>query len=138
MLIYDVKYVSKHFLQIYKRSSIINDVNLSVGNLKQQISMAVEEEVHIELKESIVMDEEYTECVNYCWQRFYSCCVQYHAAGLKALGLMLLPNASGAVLLKKSMISFLRPMDIFEHFVYENDYIIKDQFTRYFLLSESN
>jgi nuclear pore complex protein Nup160 len=64
--------------------------------------MAVEEEIQNELKETVVSDEEYLECGNYCWQRFYSCCVQYHVAGLKPLGLLLLPNSSGAVLLKKS------------------------------------
>jgi nuclear pore complex protein Nup160 len=125
-------------LNIYKRSTIISDLNLSVGHLKQQICMAVEEEIQNELKETVVSDEEYLECGNYCWQRFYSCCVQYHVAGLKPLGLLLLPNSSGAVLLKKSMISFLRPLDIFEHLMYESDHMFKDQFTKYFLLTESN
>jgi nuclear pore complex protein Nup160 len=124
-------------LNIYKRSTIISDLNLSVGHLKQQICMAVEEEIQNELKETVVSDEEYLECGNYCWQRFYSCCVQYHVAGLKPLGLLLLPNSSGAVLLKKSMISFLRPLDIFEHLMYESDHMFKDQFTKYFLLTEN-
>ncbi|RZC33085.1 nuclear pore complex protein Nup160 -like, partial [Asbolus verrucosus] len=124
-------------LNIYKRSTIISDLNLSAAHLKQQICMAVEDEIQNELKETVVSDEDYLECANYCWQRFYSCCVQYHVAGLKPLGLLLLPNSSGAVLLKKSMISFLRPLDIFEHFIYESDYMFKDQFTKYFLLTEN-
>ncbi|XP_044262804.1 nuclear pore complex protein Nup160 homolog [Tribolium madens] len=124
-------------LNIYKRSAIVGDVNISAAQLKQQICMAVEDEIQNELKETVVSDEDYLETGNYCWQQFYSCCVQYHVAGLKPLGLLVLPNSSGAVLLKKSMISFLRPLDIFEHFIYESDHMFKEQFTKYFLLTDN-
>ena len=50
-----------------------------------------------------------------CWSQFYSCCVQYHNTGLRPLGILLLPYVSGAILLKKSTYSFLRPLDLLEY-----------------------
>lgn len=109
----------------------MNDINLSAGLLKQQICMAVEDEIQNELKETVVSDEDYLECSHYCWQRFYSCCVQYHVTGLKPLGILLLPSVNGAVLLKKSAFSFLRPLDVLEHLVVCNEYVYKDQIVHY-------
>lgn len=114
-----------------------SDVHLSSAHLKQQISKAVEDEIQNELKEAVVSDEEYLECAHYCWQRFYSCCVQYHVTGLKPLGLLLLETASSVVLLKKSMISFLRPLDILEHLCFQNDVTTKQHLDKQFLLAES-
>lgn len=74
--------------------------------------------------------------IDRCWQRFYSCCVQYHVASLKPLGLMLLPSVSGAVFLKKSTFSFLRPLDPLEHMTLSSDYADKDQFVNFALFSE--
>lgn len=99
--------------QIYKRSS--SDMNLSPAILKQRIVLAVENKIQSELSGCEVKDEEYYECANYCWSQFYSCCVQYYAAAIRPFGLLHLPNSNSSILLKKSMYSILRPVDIIEH-----------------------
>ncbi|KAJ8920022.1 hypothetical protein NQ315_011672 [Exocentrus adspersus] len=123
-------------LSIYKRSAIITDTHLSVATLKQRICMAVENEIQSTLNGSAVNDDEYLECAEWCWQKFYSCCVQYHIASLKPLGLMLLPSVSGAVFLKKSTFSFLRPLDPLEHMMLCSNYMYKDQFINFSMLAE--
>lgn len=118
--------------------------------------MAVENEIQSELKEFEVSDEDYLECayryytrkqcVIYtiffyyslyrCWAKFFSCCVQYHIADLKPLGLLLLPSVSGAVLLKKASFSILRPMDALEHLMLCSEYSTVEQFADHPSLSE--
>ncbi|XP_057663813.1 nuclear pore complex protein Nup160 homolog [Diorhabda carinulata] len=123
-------------LSIYKRSTILSDAHISATALKQRICLAVENEIHNVLNDSVVNDEEYLECAEWCWQKFYSCCVQYHIASLKPLGLMLLPSVSGAVFLKKSTFSFLRPLDPLEHMTLCNEDVYRDQFVNFSMLSE--
>lgn len=115
-------------LNIFKRSTVQTEVNLTPALLKQRISMAIHNEIQKELKETEVSDEDYLECANWCWQRFYSCCEQYHLAGLKPLGILLLPGVSGAVFLKKSMFSFFRPLDPIEHMLLCSEYMNEEQF----------
>lgn len=62
-----------------------------------------------------------------CWKEFYSCCIQYHAAGLRPLGILLLPSSSGVVLLKRRMYSILRPLDLLEHLTLCSNYISMEQ-----------
>ena len=62
--------------------------------------------------------------------------LQYHQASLRPLGLMLLPQVSGAVLLKKATFSFLRPMEHLEHMTLCSEYTYKDQFVNFALLGE--
>ncbi|XP_017773941.1 PREDICTED: nuclear pore complex protein Nup160 homolog [Nicrophorus vespilloides] len=113
-------------LSIYKRSIVSSDVNLSATVLKQRVCMAVENEIQTELQNCEITDEDYLEAANWCWSSFYSCCVQYHVAGLKPLGILLLPSVCGAVLLKKSNFSFLRPLDLIEHMTLCNEYVSID------------
>lgn len=49
---------------------------------------------------------------------------------------MLLPSVSGAVFLKKSTFSFLRPLDPLEHMTLSSEYADKDQFINFALFSE--
>lgn len=112
------------------------DTTLSASVLKQSICMAVEAEAKTVMNEQVVNDQEYIECVQWCWQKFYSCCVQYHVAGMKPLGLLLLPAVSGAVFLKKSSFSFLRPLEPLEHMTLCSDNMYRDQFVEYPLLGD--
>lgn len=111
-------------------------MNLSISLLKQRVCLAVENEIQSKLKETEVTDEDYLECAEWCWQRFYSCCVQYYIADLKPLGLLLLPAVSGVVLLKKAAYSFLRPLDAVEHLMLCSEFSSKEQFLNHPLLSE--
>ncbi|KAF5272220.1 hypothetical protein FQA39_LY01302 [Lamprigera yunnana] len=123
-------------LSIFKRSSILSDVSLSLSVLKQRVCLAVENEIQSELKEAEVSDEDYLECAYWCWAKFYSCCVQYHVAGLRPLGLLILSSASGVVLLKKSMYSFLRPHDSLEHMLMCSEYVSIENFANHPQLGE--
>lgn len=49
---------------------------------------------------------------------------------------MVLPRSSGAILLKKSTCSFIRPMEPLEHMAFCGDYIYKGQFINFSLLEE--
>ncbi|CAH1156010.1 unnamed protein product [Phaedon cochleariae] len=132
---FPVNIISKA-LSIYKRSTILAETHLSASALKQRICLAVDNEIQNTLNGSAVNDEEYLECAEWCWQKFYSCCVQYHIASLKPLGLMLLPSVSGAVFLKKSAFSFLRPLDPLEHMTLCSDSTYSDQFVNFSMLAE--
>ncbi|XP_030768263.1 nuclear pore complex protein Nup160 homolog isoform X2 [Sitophilus oryzae] len=127
-------------LGIYKKSSYItSEINLtSVAAMKQAISLAIESDIQSCFSDSEVMDHEYLEYTEWCWQKFYSCCLQYHQTSLRPLGLMVIPQSSGAVLLKKATFSFLRPTEPLEHMILCSDYMYKDQFINFALLAEES
>lgn len=81
-------------------------------------------------------DEDYLDCAEWCWQRFYSCCAQYYIADLKPLGLLLLPSVAGVVLLKKAAYSFLRPLDTVEHLMLCSEFASKEQFLNHPVIAE--
>lgn len=108
-------------LSIYRRSNIIAEMTLSPSVLKERVCMAVEAEIQAEVMDYVIMDEDYLEISNRCWSKFYSCVVQYHANGTRPVGLLLLPSVYGIILLKKSSLSLLRPMEALEHLVFCND-----------------
>ncbi|EFN74716.1 Nuclear pore complex protein Nup160-like protein [Camponotus floridanus] len=114
-------------LSIYRRSNVIAEMTFSPAVLKERVCMAVEAEIQAEVMDSadiqadVIMDEDYLEIANRCWSKFYSCVVQYHANGTRPVGLLLLPSVYGIVLLKKSSLSLLRPMEALEHLVFCND-----------------
>lgn len=125
-------------LGIYKKSHLVgSEINLtSVAALKQAICLAIESEIQNCFTDAEISDDEYLEYAEWCWQKFYSCCIQYHQASLRPLGLMLLAQSSGAVLLKTATFSFLRPMEPLEHMILCSDYMYRDQFINFSLLGE--
>lgn len=88
----------------------------------------MELEIQSEVKDYELMDEEYLEIVNRCWSKFYSCVLQYHLNGSRPVGLLLLPNVHGTIVLKKSSFSLLRPMEALEHLMLCNDKSYSAQF----------
>ncbi|XP_011502430.1 PREDICTED: nuclear pore complex protein Nup160 homolog [Ceratosolen solmsi marchali] len=108
-------------LNIYQRSNFLSDVKLSLTLLKERVCMAVEAEIQNEVMDYELKDEEYLEIVNRCWSKFYSCVLQYHSNGSRPVGLLLLPNVCGIILLKKSSFSLLRPMEALEHMILCNE-----------------
>ncbi|KAJ9580150.1 hypothetical protein L9F63_004167, partial [Diploptera punctata] len=101
-------------LSIYRRSTLLTDVTVLASVLKERVCVAVEAEIQSEVQDYELSDDDYLEVANRCWSRFYSCCVQYHQAGTRPIGLVLL-DQSGVVLVKKQQFSLLRPMDSLEH-----------------------
>ncbi|KAG7213986.1 hypothetical protein KM043_001360 [Ampulex compressa] len=108
-------------LSIYRRSNLIADMTLSPAILKERVCMAVEAEIQTEVMDYELMDEDYLEIANRCWSKFYSCVIQYHLNGTRPVGVLLLPNVYGVVLLKKSSFSLLRPMEALEHLMLSNE-----------------
>lgn len=123
-------------LGIFRRSSLLSDVTVSMGALKERVCVAVESEIQSEVQDYELNDDEYLDVANRCWLRFYSCCVQYHQAGARPVGLVLLDHC-GVVLVKKQQISLLRPMDSLEHLLLVGpDQCVPQQFSSTPFLSE--
>ncbi|CAK9826764.1 Nuclear pore complex protein Nup160 homolog [Anthophora retusa] len=108
-------------LNIYRRSNSSEDKILSAAELKERVCIAVEAEIQAEIMDYELMDEDYLEIANRCWSKFYSCVIQYHANSTKPVGLLLLSNVYGVVLLKKSSFSLLRPMEALEYLMFCNE-----------------
>ncbi|XP_076303351.1 nuclear pore complex protein Nup160 [Lasioglossum baleicum] len=98
-----------------------DDSILSATELKDQVCIAVEDEIQAEMMDYELMDQDYLEIANRCWSRFYSCVVQYHANSARPVGLLLLPDVYGIVLLKKSSFSLLRPTGALEYLMFWNE-----------------
>ncbi|CAG9772816.1 unnamed protein product [Ceutorhynchus assimilis] len=115
-----------------------NEVKLtSVAALKQAICLAIENDIQNQFADiEDITDEEYLEKAKWCWEKFYSSCCQYYQISLKPLGLMLLPQNSAAILIRKATFSLVRPMEPLEHMFLCNDSGFKDQFINFALLGE--
>ncbi|PSN51838.1 Nuclear pore complex protein 160 [Blattella germanica] len=125
-------------LSIYRRSTLLSDMTVLAGVLKERVCVAVEAEIQSEADNYELSDSDYLEVANRCWSRFYSCCVQYHQAGTRPVGLILL-DQSGVVLVKKQQFSLLRPMDSLEHLLLVGpDQCIPQQFSTTPVLGESS
>ncbi|XP_015601122.1 nuclear pore complex protein Nup160 homolog [Cephus cinctus] len=124
-------------LSIYRRSNLAGHMTYSPSLIKERVCMAVESEIRAEVMEYEMTDEDYLEIANRCWSKFYSCVIQYHANGTKPVGLLLLPGVYGAVLLKKSSFSLLRPMEALEHLMLCNDNAYVSRFKTTPVLSQN-
>uniref|UniRef100_W8B7B0 Nuclear pore complex protein Nup160 n=1 Tax=Ceratitis capitata TaxID=7213 RepID=W8B7B0_CERCA len=89
--------------------------------LKDQVCQAVEDEIQNEVKEFDVTDEDYLEIATRQWERFYSCCEQYHLKSVQPCGLFVLQPIDGVCLVKKNNFSLLRPCDTLEHLMLAGD-----------------
>ncbi|XP_023245481.1 nuclear pore complex protein Nup160 homolog [Copidosoma floridanum] len=101
-------------LNVYQKQNSFNELVLSSLELKEKVCLAVESEIQAEIMDYELTDEDYLECVNRCWSKFYSCVQQYHENGSRPVGVLLLPEVHGIILLKKTSFSLLRPMETLE------------------------
>ncbi|XP_076237550.1 nuclear pore complex protein Nup160 [Calliopsis andreniformis] len=108
-------------LNIYRKLKRVKSKVPSITELKERVCSAVEAEIRAEVKDYELMAEDYLEIANRCWSKFYSCVIQYHANSTRPVGLLLLPNLYGVVLLKKSPFSLLRPMEALEYLMFCNE-----------------
>ncbi|XP_034185245.1 nuclear pore complex protein Nup160 [Osmia lignaria lignaria] len=125
-------------LNIYRRSNCIEEKILSVSELKERVCIAVEAEIQAEIMDYELMDEDYLEIANRCWSKFYSCVIQYHANSTRPVGLLLLPNVYGVILLKKSSFSLLRPMEALEYLMFCNEKSYTSRFKTTPVLSQDD
>lgn len=88
------------------------------GDIKEDIIMAIE----VELKEQIsdaddVTEELYLQLSAKYWAQFYAYAVQYHLKRPIPVGLLIDDETGFHALLKRGMVSFLRPLDLVESLV---------------------
>ncbi|XP_071795537.1 nuclear pore complex protein Nup160-like [Asterias amurensis] len=108
-------------LNIYSRSSgpasssMLDLVLLTPEVLRAEVTEVIEMEIQQKVGGSEMSQEEYRELLEQSWSRFYTCCVQYHEVASKPLGILLDPNTGMVCLLKKNLLSVLRPCDAVEH-----------------------
>lgn len=100
---------------MFRRSTTLSDPNASLSALKDRICYAVEQEVQNELNEYDITDELYTETCFKAWERFYSCCEQYHVKSTQPIGLVNLGSIGAVAIIKKNAYSLLRPCELLEH-----------------------
>lgn len=106
---------------MFRRSSILSDPNLPMAKLKDRVCYAVEQEVQNELKECSSTDEMYIEASFQAWERFYSCCEQYHIKATQPIGLVILDSVGAVAVIKKNAYSLLRPCELLEHLMLVGD-----------------
>ncbi|XP_017151418.1 nuclear pore complex protein Nup160 homolog isoform X1 [Drosophila miranda] len=103
-------------LYMFRRVNLQFDVRqLSMTVLKEQVCQAVEDEIQNEFKEFVVSDEEYLEIATRLWDRFYSCCEQYHIKYSEPIGLSILGGMDAACLIRRQSFALLRPCELWEH-----------------------
>ncbi|XP_037936413.1 nuclear pore complex protein Nup160 homolog isoform X2 [Teleopsis dalmanni] len=101
-------------LSMFRRSNVLIETsNMSV--LKDHVCHAIEEEIQNEIKDFDISDEEYIEVALRFWERFYSCCEQYHMKACQPVGLAILESIDAIAVVKKSTFSMLRPCETLEH-----------------------
>lgn len=83
--------------------------------LKDRVCQNVELEIQNEIKDFDITDEEYIDFSSKIWERFYSCCEQYHVKATQPLGLIIMESMGSVCLVKKNSFSVLRPCELLEH-----------------------
>jgi len=106
---------------MFRRSNIYPDTNLPITILKDRVCQAVETEIQNEIKDYELNDEEYIEISTRFWEKFYSCCEQYHLKATQPIGLLLMESESGVCIIKKNAFSLLRPCESLEHLMLSGD-----------------
>lgn len=100
---------------MFRRSNILSDPNVSISALKDRVCYAIETEVQASLKDFEVTDDLYLETSYKAWERFYSCCEQYHITSTQPIGLVNLESIDAVAVIKKNAYSLLRPCELLEH-----------------------
>ncbi|KAI9577009.1 hypothetical protein GQX74_013603 [Glossina fuscipes] len=91
--------------------------------LKKHVCQAVEDELQNEVKDIDATDDDYLEASTRLWERFYSCCEQYHVKTSHPSGLFILAALDGICIIKKNSFSLLRPCDTLEHLLLAGDHV---------------
>lgn len=100
---------------MFCRSSTLSDPSASLTTLKDRICYAIEQEVQNELNDYEATEDLYIETSFKAWERFYSCCEQYHVKSTQPIGLVNLNSIGAVAVIKKCAYSLLRPCELLEH-----------------------
>ena len=102
---------------IFRRSVDSREESLDWDRLRAEVVVAVENEIQSSLAEYEVTDEDYVAASRAAWARFYSCACQYRAAGLQPMGLVDITGSAAVMLIRREMVSWLRPVEALEQVV---------------------
>lgn len=108
-------------LVMFRRSNVPVDPELPMHKLKERVCQAIECEMQNEIKDLDLTDEDYIDINMQLWERFYSCCEQYHMKAAQPIGLVSLDSLSGMCIVKKNMFSLIRPCELLEHVMLSSD-----------------
>ncbi|XP_067639989.1 nuclear pore complex protein Nup160 homolog [Eurosta solidaginis] len=107
--------IAKALFMFHRTNLRLESKHCTLPLLKDQVCQAVEDEIQNEVKEFDVTDDDYLEIATRQWERFYSCCEQYHLKSCQPSGLFILEPIDGLCLVKKNTFSLLRPCETLEH-----------------------
>ncbi|XP_070491725.1 nuclear pore complex protein Nup160 homolog [Chironomus tepperi] len=102
-------------LMMFSRSTNYSDAFTPIHILKERVCQAIDAEIQNEMKMHDLSEDEYIEVAINNWEKFYSCCEQYHIAAHQAVGIFVLDSLDAVCVIKTSLMSFLRPCDIIEN-----------------------
>lgn len=100
---------------MFRRSNVVFDMNLPLHILKDRVCQAVENEIQNEIKDFEITDDEYVDICTRFWEKFYSCCEQYHLKACQPIGIVLLGSIDAICIVKKNFFTILRPCESLEH-----------------------
>ncbi|XP_069082566.1 nuclear pore complex protein Nup160 [Pleurodeles waltl] len=108
-------------LQIFRRGTG-RVMDFSWVDLKKEVTIAVENELHSSVTEYEFSQEEFRQLQIDFWSKFYACCLQYQEALSRPLALLVNSQANMVCLLKKGFLSFLVPCSMVDHL-----YLVSDE-----------
>ncbi|XP_062521773.1 nuclear pore complex protein Nup160-like isoform X2 [Corticium candelabrum] len=94
-------------LQLFRRTDVWTLLDLSLDELRRQVSIAVESQVQEEASSFEIQHEEYRELQLVCWHRFFEGCKQYAKMDNEPLGLMEDSETGLVCVVKRTSLSFL-------------------------------
>ncbi|KFO19850.1 Nuclear pore complex protein Nup160 [Fukomys damarensis] len=116
-------------LQIFCRGNSERNLDLSWNELKKEVTLAVENELHGSVTEYEFSQQDFRNLQQEFWSRFYACCLQYQEALSQPLALLLNPHTNMLCLLKKGFLSFLLPTPLVDHLYLlpEENFLTEDE-----------
>lgn len=100
---------------MFSRSTNFSDAFTPMHILKERVCQAIDAEIQNEMKMHDLSEDEYIEVAINNWEKFYSCCEQYHVAAHQPIGLFVLDSLDAVCVIKNSLMSFLRPCEAIEN-----------------------
>jgi nuclear pore complex protein Nup160 len=100
---------------MFSRSHNYSDPYTPLHLLKERVCQVIDAEIQNEIKMHDLSEDEYIDIAINNWEKFYSCCEQYHIAAHQPIGLFVLDTLDAICCIKNNLMSFLRPCDVLEN-----------------------
>lgn len=100
---------------MFSRSTNFSDAFTPLHILKERVCQTIDAEIQNEMKNNDLTEDDYLDIAINNWEKFYSCCEQYHVAALQPIGIFVLDSLDAVCVIKNSLMSFLRPCDPVEN-----------------------